>query len=105
MSSRGRQVEAAFHFAIALLTFALFIFNDTRSIRDGVFLVDFVSALPFFLLTPTLIGLSIYVGRRSIAICWVNLLLAAIFLIMPVTREYVADLMRVMPALWGGQFD
>ena len=105
MSYRGRKVEAAFLFALALSTFALFILNDPRSIRDGVFLVDFVSGLPFFLLTPTLIGLSVYVGRRSIAICGANLLLAATFLIMPITREYVAHLMRVVPALWGGQFD
>jgi hypothetical protein len=105
MLSRGRQLEATILFALALLSCLLFLRNDPWSARDGVFLEYFVAALPFFLSTPTLIGMSLYVGWASTANRLLNLLSVAVFVTVPLTRAYAVHLVKVATLLWSDGHD
>jgi hypothetical protein len=97
-----RILESVFLFALALFSCTLFLCNDPWDYRDGVFLQHFVTALPFFLLTPTLIGISLYAGWKSVGICLVNTLLLTFFIAMPLTRQFAFRLIELAPLLWRG---
>ncbi|MEO0475979.1 MAG: hypothetical protein AAF085_08450 [Planctomycetota bacterium] len=70
--------------------------NNPYAIRDGNRLINMVEALPFYVLTPMLIGYCHIVPGASRLIRILATILLVVFLSMPMTWQYTLDFVTVL---------